>query len=126
MTQLPGLAGEIEAAIGLEATAQLLRARGGTAVEIPTRARGSALATLIGVEACAALIDALGPGRVMLPCAGFRGRDAAQRDRKAKAVAMLRAGHSAREVALACDLAQRTVHKYREDLDDDAQGQLPL
>jgi len=124
--QLPGLAGEIEAAIGLELTAKLLRERGGTDISIPLRAKGSALARIVGRAACEALIREIGPGKIALPCAGFRGRDAARAARKARALEMLRAGHSLREVALSCDLAQRTVSNYREELGDDRQGKLPL
>ena len=124
--QLPGLAGEIEAVIGLELTAKLLKERGGTDVSIPLRAKGSALAKIVGQRACAALIREIGPGKIALPCAGFRGRDAERAERKRRAMEMLRAGHSLREVALQCDLAQRTVSNYRDELADDRQGKLPL
>lgn len=126
MTQLPGLAGEIEALIGLDLTAKLLKARGGTEITVPVRAKGSELARLIGVQPCEAMIRDLGPGRLMLPCAGFRGRDAERQARKARAMEMLRDGHSLRDVALKCDLATRTVSNYRDELQDDRQGELPL
>lgn len=116
---LPGLAGEIEAVIGLELTAKLLKERGGTDISIPLRAKGSALAKIVGQRACEALIREIGPGKVALPSAGFRGRDAERAARKRRAMEMLRAGHSLREVALECDLAQRTVSNYRDELEDD-------
>jgi hypothetical protein len=88
MTTLPGLAGEIEALIGLDLTVKLLRARGGCKINIPHSARvtGSSLAEIIGDAAVHALIDRYNPGGMWLPMAGMRGT---QR-RKTEAVRMLR------------------------------------
>ena len=127
MARLPGIAGEIEETIGLEATARLLKARGGTDIEIPVRASGSALARIIGEAACEKMIARFGRGRFKLPAAGFRGRDAIQRERKARAMEMLKAGHSVREVSLACDVVERTVCNYKDELERDTrQGSLDL
>lgn len=119
MTQLPGVAGEIEEVIGLEAAVRLLRARGGTSVEIPTTAENTYLAGLIGTEATALLIRHFGHGRVTLPCAALRGAEAERLRRKDLALRMLRDGASQREAALACDLHLRTVQRYAAELAQD-------
>lgn len=113
MTQLPGIAGEIEAVIGLERTAMLLKRRGGTEVNIPVRARGSKLAEIIGVDATDAMIKAFGSAKITLPCGHMRGAGA----RRAEAMKMLRQGASLSQVALACDLHSRTVSNYRAQID---------
>lgn len=120
-----GLAGMIERLIGQELTRLLLRRRGGCQMVIPVRARGSMLAEIVGEEAAEEMIRGLGPGRITLPCADQRG----PRARRAEAMAMLRAGASIQQVALACDLHTRTVSKYRAAIaagQDDAQLALPL
>lgn len=125
MTQLPGIAGEIEEAIGLAATAALLKARGGTDINVPVRAKGSLLAELIGVADAQKLIDTMGPGRLTLPCGHFRGAKA----REAEAIEMLRNGASNSEVALTCGMHQRTVTRLRRKLDAEKasrQGALDL
>ena len=124
MTSLPGIAGEIEALIGLDLTVALLKERGGTEIKIPVRAKGTILAKIIGETAAEVLVRELGTGRIQLPCAHMRGEKA----RKMRAIAMLREGASLREVALECDLHQRTVSNYRAEIEaaDDRQGKLPL
>jgi hypothetical protein len=118
MTTLPGLAGDIEALIGLDLTTKLLRAKGGCQINIPHRDRvdGSALAAIIGDDAALAMIDAYGAGAMWLPMASFRGA----KRRKADAVRMLRAGASLQDVALACDVASRTVSNYRAEIEAEA------
>ena len=125
MTLFRGLAAEIEEAIGREATLALLGRWGGCQIALPVKAEGSALAGVIGVDAAAALIRAFGHGKITLPCADARG----MRRRRAQAIAMLRAGRSLQEVALACDLHTRTVSLYRADIEAEAgaaQMKLPL
>ena len=125
MIQLPGIAAEITKAIGPDLTVKLLKARGGTELMVPRRARGTVLAALVGEPAAERVIEALGPGKVVLPCAHLRGAGA----RKLQAMQLLRAGRSLSEVALECDLHIRTVSNYRAELDagaDDPQGKLPL
>ncbi|MCB5198576.1 hypothetical protein LGQ03_04935 [Loktanella sp. TSTF-M6] len=127
MTQLPGIAGEIEDAIGLELTAKLLRARGGTEVNIPTRPGPNYVTELLGADATQRLIDVMGAGRIVLPCGHMRGRDAERIARRDKAMAMLAAGRSLREVALQCDLHLRTVERYNAERDRTIdQPKLPL
>ena len=125
MTLFRGLAAEIEEAIGREATLALLGRWGGCQIALPVKAEGSALAGVIGVDAAAALIRAFGHGKMTLPCADARG----MKRRRAQAIAMLRAGRSLQEVALACDLHTRTVSLYRADIEAEAgaaQMKLPL
>ena len=125
MTLFRGLAAEIEEAIGREATLALLGRWGGCQIALPVKAEGSALAGVIGVDAAVALIRAFGHGKITLPCADARGI----KRRRAQAIAMLRAGRSLQEVALACDLHTRTVSLYRADIEAEAgaaQMKLPL
>jgi DNA-binding NarL/FixJ family response regulator len=125
MTLFRGLAGQIEEAIGREATATLLARWGGCQISVPVKAEGSALAGVIGVEAATQLIAVFGHGKMTLPCADARG----MKRRRAEAIRMLRDGYSLQEVALACDLHTRTVSMYRAHIEDEAgsrQGMLPL
>jgi hypothetical protein len=125
-SHLPGIAAEIVALIGLDLTVKLLKERGGTDIEIPARARGSALAGIVGVRAAEIMVAGMGRGRITLPCAHMRG----QGRRRHEARAMLRAGRSVREVALACDMHQRSVARIKAELDNDdadrRQGRLSL
>ena len=125
MTLFHGLAAQIEEAIGREATTALLGRWGGCQISLPVKAEGSALAGVIGVDAATQLIAVLGHGKMTLPCADARG----MKRRRAEAMAMLRAGKSLQEVALACDLHTRTVSLYRADIEAEAgsaQMKLPL
>ncbi len=125
MTCFPGIAGEIEAVIGPELTALLLRRWGGCELSIPKHAEGTKLAETIGLDAAATLIREIGHGKVVLPCGSMRG----QRARRAEAMTLLRKGWSLQQVALACDLHTRTVSNYRAALEAEAgaaQMQLPF
>lgn len=130
MTQLPGIAGEIEEAIGFERAVVLLRARGGTEISIPKKAEGSALAAIIGDGATEQLIDAFGAGKLVLPCAAQRGQGRADAERREAARELLKAGQSLQQVALACDVTVRTASRYRAELEreqfDMRQGKLNL
>ena len=57
MTQFLGVAGEIEETNCLDLTVTLLKARGGTALKVPQKAKGTVLADLIGLDAAALLIE---------------------------------------------------------------------
>ena len=116
MTTFPGIAGQIEALIGIDLTVQLLRRWGGCQIKIPAQARGSKLAEVIGVDAAEDIIRYIGHGKITLPCGSMRG----QKRRRAEAMDMLRAGASIQQVALACDLHTRTVTNYRAELDAEA------
>lgn len=113
---LPGIAGQIEEAIGRDLTERLLKRRGGTEIKIPKFARGSMLAEIVGVHAAEKLIREIGPGRIVLPLGNMRGTKA----RKAAAKRMLRQGASVNQVALACDMHGRTVQNYRAEIEDEA------
>jgi hypothetical protein len=116
MTQLPGIAGQIEQAIGLDLTVRLLKRRGGCELHIPRRVAGSTLAEIVGEDAAAKIVAALGPGKVLLPCGHLRGQFA----RRADAKAMLRAGKSLLEVALTCDIHTRTASRLRAEIEREA------
>jgi hypothetical protein len=125
MTLFQGLAGQIEAVIGREATVTLLRERGGCTIAVPVAAGGTMLERLIGLEAAERFIAAFGAGRMTLPCSDARGR----RRRRAEAKRLLAEGLSLQEVALRCDLHTRTVSNYRAEMqaaNDQAQLKLPL
>lgn len=122
------LVDRLQAAIGEVSTNRLLRARGGTQVTIPARARGSWIAELIGEQEAEFLIAALGPApvKLTLPMANMRGPGA----RRRKARTMLAEGRSLAEVAHACDLHERTVSRVRAAMDKDGgaskQPELPF
>ncbi|SUZ33957.1 hypothetical protein ROE7235_03738 [Roseibaca ekhonensis] len=121
MTQLPGIAGEIERVIGLDLAVRLLQRRGGCELHIPRRARGSFLAEIVGEDAAAKLAEAIGPGKIVLPCAHLRGQFA----RREEAKAMLRDGASLQQVALACDMHTRTVSRLRAEIEAEAGSRQP-
>lgn len=121
MTQLPGIAGQIEEAIGLDLAVRLLKRRGGCEIHIPRRIKGSQLAEILGEDAAARVADALGPGKVLLPCGYLRGQFA----RRAEAKRMLRQGASLQEVALACDMHTRSVSRLRAEIEAEAQTRQP-
>lgn len=127
--QLHGLAAEIASVIGEDETLALLTSRGGTEINIPAEPSGSALEALVGLDAAEALVDHFGVTKITLPCGHLRG----QRGRRARGVRLLLAGRSTREVALACDVHDRTVDGWRQGLvaqgslgPQDAQPRLPL
>lgn len=121
MTQLPGIAGQIEEAIGLDLAVRLLKRRGGCEVHIPRRVRGSQLAEIIGEEAATRVAETLGPGKVLLPCGNLRGQFA----RRADAMRMLRQGASLQQVALACDMHTRTVSRLRAEIEAESGARQP-
>ncbi len=120
MTTFPGIAGQIEEAIGIELTTALMRRWGGLQISIPVRARGSKLAEVIGVDAVEVLIRDVGHGRITLPCGSMRGHKRLVSERKAGAMQALRAGRSLQQVALEYDLHTRTVSNYRAELEAEA------
>ncbi|WP_296639154.1 hypothetical protein [Roseinatronobacter sp.] len=125
MTQLPGIAGEIERVIGLDLTVRLLQRRGGCELHIPQRVPGSLLADIVGDDAAAKLAEVIGPGKIVLPCAHLRGQGARREDARA----MLRQGASLQQVALACDMHMRTVSRLRAEIETEAglrQPKLPF
>lgn len=121
MTQLPGIAGQIEEAIGLDLAVRLLKRRGGCEIHIPRRVKGSQLAEIVGEEAAARVADALGPGKVLLPCGHLRGQFA----RRADARRMLLNGASLQDVALACDMHTRTVSRLRAEIEAESSARQP-
>lgn len=117
MSTFPGIAGQIEAAIGVELTTLLLRHWGGCQIKIPARAAGTKMAGVIGVEATERLIREVGHGRITLPCSSMRGHKRRLAETREAAMAALRRGWSVQRVALEYDLHTRTVTRYRAEID---------
>lgn len=122
MDDTGGIAQRIADVIGDELALDLLRLRGGTEITIPKRIEGSWLARTIGEDAANLLLIEFGPANLTLPMG--EGRGARARRRRAKK--MLAEGASARDVALACGIHTRTVHKYRAELRDEDQLSFPF
>lgn len=106
-----GVAAEIAELIGEATTLRLLRARGGTVIFLPVRAKGDVISDLIGEDACAALIDYFGAGRLALPIGPGRGAGA----RRAQGINMFRDGRSITDVARACEVDARTASRWRAE-----------
>ncbi len=124
MDRLPGILGEIAAEVSESAAIKLAAARGGTQFEMPQKAEGSELARIVGEEDAVAIIRLIGHGRIKIPGGAYGGGGR----RRARAVAMLRAGKSIRETALECGYDQRSIErlKARYAKSDDDQPQLPF
>lgn len=122
VTEPDSILDRIEFAIGPTATDRLLRARGGTEINIPAQVKGSWLEGLMGGGDAAHLLLEFGACKLMLPMGGARGRGG----RKNAAKAMLAEGASASEVALKLDLHERTVRRHRAEMRDDDQLDLPF
>lgn len=116
------LADRIKGVIGDDLALDLFRLRGGTEITIPKRVAGSWLARTIGEDAASLLLNEFGPAKLTLPMAEGRGAGAARQ----KAKEMLAAGASVMEVALACGLHVRTIHKYRAEMAGDNQLSFPF
>ncbi len=122
---LPGVLSDIAEVAGEDAALAIAAARGGTQVYIPPRpAIDHWLCRLIGRDAAMAVADKLtcgvGPLRVDLPL-GPTGRAARGR---AQVDALLRAGRSERDIALATGYTNRAIRRRRVALDlptDDTQ-----
>lgn len=111
MSVYDGFLGLVERLAGLEAAEELVRRRGGTEIKLSAHPKG-VLATIVGPEAAKAIVEERGPEKVTVPMANLRGQGA-----KRAAVARLSAeGKSASQVALICDVHERTVRRVRERL----------
>ena len=121
----PGLAEVIEAAVGLDQTLKILREYGGLEWKVPTERRvaGTQLAKLLGEQDALAVVRALGPGNVVLPMAAVKGLGG----RRGRAMRMIRDTNASNTtIARECDVHLRSVSRYRAELADDRQMQLPL
>ncbi|MGR3485502.1 MAG: helix-turn-helix domain-containing protein [Paracoccaceae bacterium] len=110
--ELPGVAAEIEAIIGTEATLKLLERRGGTELFVPQQVEGTVLADIVGDEAAQAIVDVIGYGPLLLPAGDMRG----MRARRARGYEMLKRGVSLKDVALEIGCHVRTVANWRAHL----------
>lgn len=108
MSALPGILADVEEAAGQAAALQLAREFGGTQISL-SAAKSSALVRVVGLDAARKIVQKLGRGRVMVPMANLRG----QRARRAAATRMFAGGASARDVALACDIHERTAWRAK-------------
>lgn len=109
---LPNLLADVEAVAGTAAALRLARMRGGTKITISARP-GSALVKILGQTAATALVARVGGGEVMVPMAHGRG----QKGRQAAAAMMISKGAKVREVALACDIHERTAWRVKRRMD---------
>lgn len=109
MTTLPGILGEIATAAGEAAALKLARERGGTEVQISAR-KDSAFVRIVGQAAADKIVKAFGNGKVLVPMATARG----QRGRREAAARMLADEKTQTEVALACDIHERTARRILE------------
>ena len=111
MGKLPGLLGVIEAIAGGAAATRLALKAGGTEMKFSSHPK-SALARIVGAEAAKAIVAELGAVKYTIPMAHLRG----QNGRRAEIARRLAADQSAAEVALACDVHERTVRRVRKRL----------
>lgn len=108
MSVFHGRLGEIEEAAGTRAASILAVRVGGTRIAL-SDAEGSQLVQLVGKEAAEKIVQALGRGHFDVPMAHLRG----QKARRAEALRQLRSGASVRDVALKCDVHERTVWRVK-------------
>jgi len=106
---------ELSEVIGEKATKALCEAFGGTTIYVPYRAyRGHPLAAIIGIEALDALSKYLRVGRTGVRLSLPRG--VMPRMLRERIETMDKEGKSAREIALACRVHERTVFRHRAKL----------
>jgi DNA-binding NarL/FixJ family response regulator len=111
MTIYDGFLGLVERHAGLEAARDLARKRGGTEIKLSAHPR-SVLARIVGADAAKAIVEERGPEKVTVPMGDLRG----QKARRAAISHQVAAGRSNSQVALACDVHERTVRRVRERL----------
>lgn len=117
MSGLPGILADVEKAAGTKAALDLAARFGGVEISL-SAAKGAALVRAVGPEAAAAIVQALGHGKVLVPMAQARG----QRGRRAAAAQMMANGASQSKAALACDIHVRTAKRITAKAKD--QGDL--
>lgn len=105
---LPGILQDVAELAGIQKALELARRYGGTQISISDDS-DSVLVQVIGQEAAARLVERRSREKVMVPMANVRG----QRGRQATARQMLDRGASVRDVALACDIHERTVFRLK-------------
>lgn len=105
-----GRLAEIAEAAGPAAALQLVRELGGREIKLSARPGGK-LAGIVGAEAAAKIVAALGNEKITVPMANLRG----QRGRREAAARMLDAGASVSQVAGAVDVHERTVFRVKAE-----------
>lgn len=103
---------ELAEVIGATALEILLLERGGTRIWVPETPPGSQLARIIGDLSTFQMIQYFGPGPMDLPCGTARGQAA----RRERAMVLLGQGQTAKVVALAVGVSERTVWSYKQQL----------
>lgn len=116
---LTGLLGRIADVAGVKAALALVEAYGGRELSLSARPT-AALASVVGPEAAAAIVQEIGSGKVLIPMANLRG----QRGRREAAARLLRAGAQIGEVAQAVDVHERTVYRLKKAGRDTRTGSL--
>ncbi len=131
MTKLPGLLGDIADIAGLQVAYKIAQSHGGTRVSIPARAQeGHWLTELVGYETA----DEICRGLATLSTRGVlkgvsnetlpRGPASLIQNARREARRLLKTGMSAREVARATGLHERTIWRMKENSKDSSQGEL--
>lgn len=117
MSGLPKILAEIEAIAGTAVALKVASEFGGTRINLSS-AEGSALVEAVGKDEAEKIVRALGQGRQDIPMADLRG----QRGRRALAARMFANGATVREVALACDIHERTAWRVKSGPKDDPEA----
>lgn len=119
---LTGVLAEIAGVIGEAQAVKVAEQLGGLEVKLSSSPReDSLLAGVVGVDDAAALGEAFGPVKLVIPCGGFRG----QGGRVVTIRRLLRQGWSHSRVAAAADVHLRTVERHAAALrGDDGQPSL--
>lgn len=116
---LTGLLGRIADVAGVKAALAVLEAYGGREMSLSAQPT-AALASIVGAEAAAAIVQEIGVGKVTIPMAHLRG----QRGRREAAFRMLRSGAKIGEVVRAIDIHERTVYRLKLAKPEDTTGSL--
>lgn len=121
MSGLPKLLADVEKAAGVKAALKLAQDHGGTQISL-SAARGSVLTRSVGQVAAAAIVKALGHGRVVVPMASARG----QRGRRAAAAEMLAKGATVTQVMAVIDIHNRTAWRIKAQVTEEPDKQWDL
>lgn len=111
MSSLTGILAVVARHAGETGALRLAVNRGGTKMKLSANPTGP-LARLVGEDAARAIVAELGPETYIIPMATARGSGA----RRGAAARLFQAGANAQEVALACDMHERTARRVRDRL----------
>lgn len=108
---LTGKLGEIADAAGPAAALKLAAALGGHELKLSARPNGK-LAKIVGAQAAAQIVEAMGAAKITVPMANLRGAGG----RRAAAARMLASGAPISHVAQAADVHERTAFRVKAAL----------